>query len=86
MAACQAPVRNAGLLTSRVGIALVIIAGVCVILRFMSRWLVQDSYLGWDDWTILVSLILLIPSTILLDRSQLLVSIGYLSPMLMLFQ
>lgn len=73
-AACQAPVRNTGLLTSRVGIALVIIAGACVILRFTARWFVQDSHIGWDDWTILVSLILLIPSTILLHTSSLLSS------------
>ena len=85
-AACHAPVRNTGLLTSRVGIALVIIAGACVILRFLARWFVADSHVGWDDWTILVSLILLIPSTILLHTSSLLSSIRSLLPFLMLSQ
>ena len=31
---------------------------------------IKDSTLGWDDWTILVSFILLIPSTIKLAESM----------------
>ena len=67
--ACGAPVRNTGRLTSRVGTALVTIAGISVGLRFLSRWLIKDSTVGWDDWTILASFILLIPSTIMLKNS-----------------
>jgi hypothetical protein len=67
--ACKAPYRNTGPVTSRVGTALVIIAGLSVGLRFLARWKIQDSTVGWDDWTILVSFILLIPSTILLQIS-----------------
>lgn len=43
------------------------IACVCVALRFLARWQIQDSTIGWDDWTILACVILLIPSTILLQ-------------------
>ena len=68
--ACKAPYRNTGPITSRVGIALVTIAGLCVALRFLARWRIKDSTLGWDDWTILVSFILLIPSTIKLAESM----------------
>jgi hypothetical protein len=68
--ACNAPFRESGPLTSRVGTALVVIAGVSVGLRFLSRWLIQDSNIGWDDWTILLSFILLIPSTIMLKMSS----------------
>jgi hypothetical protein len=68
--ACKAPFRNTGPVTQRVGIALVTIAGVCVALRFLARWRIKDSTVGWDDWTILLSFILLIPSTIMLANSM----------------
>jgi len=69
--ACKAPFRNTGPVTSRVGTALVIIAGICVVLRFVARWRITGSTVGWDDWTILVSFILLIPSTYMLANSML---------------
>ena len=68
--ACKAPYRNTGPITQRVGIALVTLAGICVALRFVARWQIKDSTLGWDDWTILASFILLIPSTIKLADSM----------------
>jgi hypothetical protein len=68
--ACKAPYRNSGHITSRVGAALVTLAGLSVGVRFLARWKIQDSTVGWDDWTILVSFILLIPSTILLRYSS----------------
>jgi hypothetical protein len=68
--ACKAPYRNSGHITSRVGAALVTIAGLSVGVRFLARWKIQDSTVGWDDWTILASFILLIPSTILLRYSS----------------
>jgi len=68
--ACKAPYRNTGPITSRVGSALVTIAGVGVALRFLARWRIKDSTVGWDDWTILVSFILLIPSTVMLANSM----------------
>jgi hypothetical protein len=70
METCKAPVHNAGPLTSRIGITLLVIGAVCIACRFFARWRIQNSSVGWDDWTILVSYILLIPSTILVEISQ----------------
>lgn len=70
MKTCKAPVRDAGPLTSRLGIALLVIGAFCVLCRFFARWRIQNSSIGWDDWSILVSYILLIPSTILIEISQ----------------
>jgi hypothetical protein len=70
METCKAPVHNAGPLTSRIGITLLVIGAVCVGCRFFARWRIQNSSVGWDDWSILVSYILLIPSTILVEISQ----------------
>jgi hypothetical protein len=38
--------------------------------RFLARWRIQNSSVGWDDWTILFAYVLLIPSTILIEISQ----------------
>jgi hypothetical protein len=70
MKTCKAPVRDAGVLTSRLGIVLLVIGAVCVGCRFLARWRIQNSSVGWDDITILTSYILLIPSTILVEISQ----------------
>jgi integral membrane sensor domain MASE1 len=74
MRACQAPYRDAGPMTRSVNIALIVIATICVAIRFIARWRIQDSNIGWDDWTILASYLLLIPSTVILQISSFTVS------------
>lgn len=68
--ACQAPVRNEGPLTRRIGTALLVVGAVCIGIRFLARWQIQNSSIGWDDWTILVSYLLLIPSTAIVQISS----------------
>jgi hypothetical protein len=70
MRACQAPKRDAGPMTRRINLALIVIATICVAIRFIARWRIQDSNIGWDDWTILVSYMLIIPSTVILQISS----------------
>lgn len=70
MKACQAPVRDAGPMSRRINIALLVIATICVSIRFIARWRIRGSVLGWDDWTILGSYILLLPSTAILQTSM----------------
>jgi len=54
-----------------VNIALIVIAAIFVAIRFLSRWRGQGTNtLGWDDWTILGSFLLLIPSTTILQISS----------------
>jgi hypothetical protein len=54
-----------------VNIALIVIAAIMVSIRFASRWRGQGTNtLGWDDWTILASFLLLIPSTAILQISS----------------
>lgn len=57
-------------MTRAVNIALIVIAAFFVSIRFLSRWRGQGANtLGWDDWTILASFLLLIPSTTILQIS-----------------
>lgn len=56
-------------MTRQVNIALIVIATPCVIIRFLARWRIQGSNVGWDDWTVLASYLLLIPSTVILQIS-----------------
>lgn len=70
MKACQAPVRDQGPMTRRVNIALVTLATLCVLIRFLARWRVAGSTFGWDDWTILASWICVIPSTTMFQISS----------------
>lgn len=72
--ACQTPVRDAGPMSRSVNIALIVIAAIFVAIRFLSRWRGQGTNtLGWDDWTILASFLLLIPSTTILQISSFLI-------------
>ncbi|KAM0720860.1 hypothetical protein Q7P37_003145 [Cladosporium fusiforme] len=57
----------------RVNVALVIVATLCVLIRFVARWRISGNTIGWDDWTILVSWILVIPSSTIL---QLMINTG----------
>jgi integral membrane sensor domain MASE1 len=57
-------------MTRRINLALVVIATFCIAIRFIARWRIQDSNIGWDDWTILASYILIIPSTVILQISS----------------
>ncbi|KAM0718453.1 hypothetical protein Q7P37_005523 [Cladosporium fusiforme] len=63
---CQAPVRDNGNITRTGGIIMIALAAFCVMCRLIARWRIQNSSLGWDDWTILLSLALLVPSTAIL--------------------
>jgi endonuclease V-like protein UPF0215 family len=68
--ACQAPIRDDGPLTRRIGDALLIIGAIAIAIRFVGRWQIQQSSIGWDDWTILISYLLLIPSTVIVQISE----------------
>jgi hypothetical protein len=68
--ACLAPVRDTGPRTRRIGTALIIIAFLLVVVRFFARWSIQDSSIGWDDWTILLAFIGLVPSTAIAQISE----------------
>ena len=70
MKACKAPVRDSGPMSRHINLALLAIATICVAIRFIARWRIRGSVLGWDDWTILGSYILLIPSTAILQISS----------------
>lgn len=59
--------RNNGPLTRRIGEALIIIATLVVMVRFIARWQIQNSSIGWDDWLILLAWIGLLPSTALVQ-------------------
>lgn len=68
--ACSAPVRDTGPRTRRIGTALIVIAFVLVVVRFSARWSIRDSSIGWDDWTILLAFIGLVPSTAIAQVSE----------------
>jgi hypothetical protein len=57
-------------MSRHINLALLVIATICVLIRFVARWRIQGSTLGWDDWTILASFVLLIPSTAILQLSS----------------
>jgi hypothetical protein len=68
--ACLAPVRDTGPRVRKIGTALIIIAFLLVVIRFFARWSIQDSSVGWDDWTILLAFIGLVPSTAIAQISE----------------
>jgi hypothetical protein len=49
------------------GIALLIIATLVVMLRLSARRFFQNTYIGWDDWCILLAWVGLLPSTALVQ-------------------
>jgi hypothetical protein len=49
---------------------MVTLGALCVAFRFAARWFMQNSSVGWDDWTILLAYLLLIPSTALVQISS----------------
>jgi hypothetical protein len=61
--ACQAPVRNSGPFNLRLGMGLLVVITLILIVRFLSRWLIQGTSIGWDDWMILVTWVGIVPST-----------------------
>lgn len=67
--ACQAPVRDEGRFTRSIGDAFLVIGGLCVLARFLARWKLQGNQIGWDDWTILLTYLLIIPSSVLVQES-----------------
>lgn len=70
MKACKAPIRDAAPMSRQINIALLVIATICIAIRFLARWRIRGSVVGWDDWTILGSYILMIPSTTILQISS----------------
>ena len=68
--ACSVPVRDTGPRTRRIGTALIVIAFVLIVVRFSARWSIRDSSIGWDDWTILLAFIGLVPSTAIAQVSE----------------
>lgn len=65
---CDAPVRNNASLTRGVTWSMFTLATICVIARLASRLpSLNGTGYGWDDWTILLSWCVLIPSDIILD-------------------
>jgi hypothetical protein len=70
--ACPVPEHNAGPFTVRLAIAFLVLSAACVGARFVARWRIQNASIGIDDWSILVSYILMIPATVLIILSELL--------------
>lgn len=70
MKACQAPIRDAGPMARQINIALLVVATLCIAIRFLAKWRIAGSEFGWDDWTIFASWLLLLPSTILMQMSS----------------
>lgn len=68
--ACPVPEHNAGPFTVRLAIAFLILGALCVGGRFVARWRIQNASIGIDDWSILVSYILMIPATVLIILSE----------------
>lgn len=69
--ACPVPEHNAGPFTVRLAIAFLVLTALCVGARFVARWRIQNASIGIDDWSILVSYILMIPATVLIILSEL---------------
>jgi hypothetical protein len=65
--ACQAPVRNSGPSNRLIGAVLFGVATTVLIIRFLSRWLIQGSSFGWDDAMILLAWLGIVPSTVFVD-------------------
>lgn len=67
---CDAPIRDDASLTRRATWPLFGIALFSVIFRFLARSrLLEGPGFGWDDWTILIALGLLVAASGLLDQS-----------------
>jgi hypothetical protein len=43
------------------------VATTVLIIRFLSRWLIQGSSFGWDDAMILLAWLGIVPSTVFVD-------------------
>ena len=69
--ACPVPEHNAGPFTVRLAIAFLVLSALCVGGRFIARWRIQNASVGIDDWSILVSYILMLPATVLIILSEL---------------
>ena len=72
--ACPVPEHNAGPFTVRLAIAFLVLTALCVGARFVARWRILNASVGIDDWSILVSYILMIPATVLIILSELLLA------------
>jgi hypothetical protein len=68
--ACPVPEHDAGPLTARLAYFFLALGAVCVGCRFLARWRIHNSTVGIDDWSILVSYILMIPAAILIIMSE----------------
>ena len=41
-----------------------VISTTTIVIRFLARWLIQGTSIGWDDWMILVAWAGIVPSTV----------------------
>ena len=80
--ACRAPVRDTGPLLRRLGTGFIVIAFFLVFVRFFARWSLPNSSVGWDDWTILVAFLGLVPSTVIAQISEFQASSGFMATLI----
>jgi hypothetical protein len=45
-------VRDEGPLTRRIGDALLVVGAMCVGIRFLARWQINNSSIGWDEYEV----------------------------------
>jgi hypothetical protein len=65
--ACQAPVRDSGPVNRAAGTALFVISTTVLVIRFLARWLIKGTSIGWDDAMIAVAWAGIVPSTVFVD-------------------
>lgn len=65
--ACQAPVRDSGPVNRAAGTALFVISTTVLVIRFLARWFIQGTRIGWDDAMIAVAWAGIVPSTVFVD-------------------
>lgn len=67
---CPVKEHNAGVVTERLAIALLVFTSLCVGGRFLARWRLPNAGIGIDDWSVLISYMFIIPATFLIIFSK----------------
>lgn len=65
---CQAPIRNTGGKIRVSNLVLSIVTAVCALARVLYKAVFSIGELGWDDYTVIATLIAGVPSVIIIDR------------------